>query len=202
MLITRRRETSFRRLLRSLDLEQVGSVLDIGAGGFQGETTTRHLLDVLDAPVTAVELDPGRAAALVERFGDRLEVVCADAFAWDDPRAFDLVVLDIDTPRIPALFEEQLDTGVLERVRPGGVVIAAVVADAEQAFHGPKALPAANEPLIVPFLERHFGTRKLTDEGVKAHYAEHPHYRALALIDKWRRDPANYMAWLALQRRG
>jgi predicted O-methyltransferase YrrM len=200
-LRVRRKSTSFRSLLRALGLRRVDSVLDVGAGGFVGETTTTHLLDLLDAAITAVELDRDRVAALRERFGDRLEVVCGDAFEWDDGRAFDLVVLDIDTPRIPAIFEEHLEGRLLELVRPGGVLIIAIVCDLDQAFHGPKALPSSNEPLIAPFVERHFGSRRLTDRGLKAHYADHPHYRALAMVEKWPRDPGNYIAWLALQRR-
>jgi SAM-dependent methyltransferase len=200
-LRVKRGDTSFRSLIATLDLGHVGSVLDVGAGGFVGETTTVHLADLLTAPITAVELNRERADALAERFGDRLEVVCADAFDWDDERAFDLVVLDIDTPRIPAIFETHLEGKLLDLVRPGGVLISVIVNDAQQAFHGPKALPASNEELISSFLERHFGSRRLTDRGLKAHYADHPHYRALAMVDKWQGDPANYIAWLALQRR-
>jgi predicted O-methyltransferase YrrM len=199
-LRVKRRATSFRSLIAALDLRRVDSVLDVGAGGFVGQTTTTHLVDLIDAPITAVELDPDRAAALTEAFGDRLEVVCADAFDWDDDRTFDLVVLDIDTPRIPAIFEEHLEGRLLALLRPGGVLITVLVNDADQAFHGPKALPASNEQLILSFLERHFGSRRLTDRSLKRHYAEHPHYRALAMVEKWQGDPANFIAWLALQR--
>jgi protein-L-isoaspartate O-methyltransferase len=198
--LSQRPASAFRDLVAELDTNEIGSALDVGAGGFVGATTTEHLLDLLEAPVTAIELDADRAEALSERFGDQLEVVVGDVWKWDEERAFDLVVLDIDTPRIPGIFEEHLEGRMLELVRPGGLVISVIVSDAEQAYHGPKALPAENEAPMVAFLERYFGTRKLTESGVKAQFARHPHYRALALVDKWRGDPANYVGWLALRR--
>src|SRR4051794_41368686 len=89
-LRVRRKSTSFRSLLRALHLRRVESVLDVGAGGFVGETTTTHLLDLLDAAVTAVELHPERVAALEERVGDRLEGGCGGAVKWGDGRALAL----------------------------------------------------------------------------------------------------------------
>ena len=195
-----RTSSAFRDLVAELDTSGVDSVLDIGAGGFVGATTTEHLLDVLDARVTAIELDADRADALRKRFGDRVEVVVGDAWEWDDGRAFDLVVLDIDTPRIPGIFEEHLEGRLLQLVRPGGLVISVIVSDVALAYHGPKAMRAENEPEMAAFLDGYFGTRHLTETAVKERFARHAHYRALALVDKWRDDPANYVAWLALQR--
>ena len=150
--------------------------------------------------VTAVELDADRAAALKERFGDQLDVISADIRDANLGRDFDLVVLDLDSTRIPMIYEELLTGAVTGLVRPGGVVIALVITDTWQAFHGPKAFPLANEELLSSFMDRHFGTRTLSDEFVKSFYADDPHYRALALVDKWRGDPANFIGWLALQR--
>ena len=42
--------SSFRDLLFALDLDDVEGVLDVGAGGFCGETTTVHLLERCGAP--------------------------------------------------------------------------------------------------------------------------------------------------------
>src|SRR5204863_9510606 len=84
---------------------------------------------------------------------------------------------------------------------PNGVVISVLVVDAQQAFHGPKALPIDSEPLHTEFLDRFFGARVLDDRVVRSTFAGHPSLRALTVVDKWRGDPANFVGWIALQRR-
>src|SRR5205807_5733414 len=71
--VPRNSDSSFRDLVAALQLQGVARILDVGAGGFLGETTTIHLLDLFpDAQITAVELDAERADALKEKCGDRM----------------------------------------------------------------------------------------------------------------------------------
>src|SRR4051812_28417177 len=86
-------DSSFRDLVDALQLDAVARILDVGAGGFLGETTTIHLLELFpEADITAVELDEERAKGLEEKFGDRLGVVAGDVEAYAPPAPFDLIV--------------------------------------------------------------------------------------------------------------
>lgn len=194
--------SAFRDLLAALSPRGVRRILDVGAGGFVGDVTTRHLLELCpDAVVTALELRPERVDALRERFaGAPVEVVEGDVreLAADEP--FDLVVIDLDTSVIPLIFDELLD-GVIARVtRPGALVITLVMTDQYQAFFGEKAYPPTDAERHERFMLRRFGALRLTDESLKEQFAGNPRYDALVLVDKWRRDPANFIGWLALRR--
>src|SRR5436190_24126964 len=81
-----RSNSSFRDLLEALHLDGVDTILDIGAGGFCGETTTIHLAELFDAHIVGVEIDAGRAGKLHERFGARVEVVAQDVEEWATDR--------------------------------------------------------------------------------------------------------------------
>ena len=59
-----------------------GPIVELGAGG---GALTRELVR-LGRPLTAVELDPGRAAALRREFGGAAVVVEADLLRWPLPR--------------------------------------------------------------------------------------------------------------------
>jgi 23S rRNA (adenine-N6)-dimethyltransferase len=71
-----------RKLVRTAAIRSGDLVLDIGAGT---GVITRQLL-AAGATVIAVELHPGRADRLRERFGDRITVVQADAADLRLPR--------------------------------------------------------------------------------------------------------------------
>src|SRR2546421_4153499 len=108
--VARSSDSSFRDLVAALQLQGVARILDVGAGGFLGETTTIHLLDLFpDAQITAVELDAERADALKEKFGDRMEVVAGDIEEYAPPEPFDLVVIDLDSQRVPLVFDRLLE---------------------------------------------------------------------------------------------
>ncbi|QTX06188.1 23S ribosomal RNA methyltransferase Erm [Agromyces archimandritae] len=68
-----------------------GPLLELGAGG--GALT--HPLARLGRPLTAVEIDPHRAAELRRRLGRRADVVTADALAWRHPHTPHAVVSNV-----------------------------------------------------------------------------------------------------------
>ena len=196
--------SSFRDLLAAARLSNVRRILDVGAGGFVGQTTTIHLLDLFPAAeIVGLELHEGRARTLDEALGDRVEVV---AMALEDylPTApFDLIVVDLDTGRIPGIFDTLLPGPIARMLPPGGVVVSVIVTDLVGAFdpRNPKGFPPSSRQRIADPLLARFGTPTLSDAVLKSGFAEDPRYRAVASVDKFRGDPHNPVGWLMLQRR-
>ncbi len=195
-------DSSFRDLVAALGGHH-RRILDVGAGGFVGATTTVHLLDLFpDAHVTAVELDPTRADALREEFGERIEVVTADIAEYEAEELFDLIVIDLDTGAVPHIFDVLLEEVLLPLTRPGGLIVTIIVLDLFNAYHGPRPLLARDaEPEMCAFMLRRFGYLYLTDARVKAAYADHGELDPVVTVEKWRADVHNISGWTALRRR-
>lgn len=197
--VPQRSDSSFRNLITALELDP-SRILDVGAGGFVGETTTIHLLDLFpEAKLTAVELDPGRADALRERFGERIEVVTGDVARYLPEQPFDLTVIDLDSSAVPLVFDDLLEQVLVPLTRPGGVIVTNLALDLYNAYHGPRPLlTPENEPLMCAFMLRRFGHLLLTDTRIKAAFAEHSDLTPIVTIEKWPGERANMMGWLAL----
>ena len=192
--------SAFRDLLAALRPAEAKRILDVGAGGFRGDVTTKYLLELFpEAQLTAIELDEQRAEAVRERFGDRVRVVTGDIRTAELTGPFDLVAIDLDSGGIPMVYEELLDGRIAALTRPGATIVAHVMTSHDRAFHGPKAFASGAE-FHEAFMQREFGVLELTDEFTKTHFERNPRYDAIALLDKWRDDPANFMGWLALRR--
>ncbi len=198
----RPRDTPFRRIVAGLGLPRAARVLDIGAGGFVGETTTRHLTDLVDAPVVALERDEGRAAKLAERFGDAIEVVAADAFAYAPADRFDLAVVDLDTGLIPRVFDELLDRLAAGALAPGGHAVVAIVTDLALAYAGPSALHVDGAEPMAAFMRERFGRLRLDAEVLARAYDEAGVWRVVDLVPKYADDPACYVGWAVLRLEG
>jgi len=125
--VPQRSASSFRDLVELLVPVGLRRILDVGAGGFAGETTTVHLLDLFDAEVVGVEVHEGRAAALREKFGDALRVEACRLEAFVDDQPYDLIVLDLDTVGIPGTWTTLLPGPVKQLLAPGGFVAALLV---------------------------------------------------------------------------
>ncbi len=195
--------SAFNDLIGSLDIRPA-RVLDVGAGGFLGETTTRYLLESFPAAeVVAVEHNEERAAALAEKYADtpRLSVV-AQSFFDHESEPYDLVVLDLDSGLVPRIFSELLDGRVFDLLAPSGVVITVTITHAESSFDGgPRSLAPANRMSTGKRLEKIFGTGRIDDVALKSHFEGHPRYRAIVAVDKFRDDQGSPVGWLTLQRR-
>lgn len=194
--------SSFRDLVASLGCTP-RCILDVGAGGFVGETTTVHLIELFPTvPITAVEYVAERIAPLRERFGSRVDVIQADIADYRPDSPFDLVVVDFDLAVLHGRFGIPLDDIFIDLTAPGGILVTDLLIHHHNAFHGPKGTvaPDAEEPLR-EFLEREFGTTVLTPEVLVSRFGDHPTLEPLALVEKWRGDSANFVGWGAFRRR-
>jgi hypothetical protein len=199
--VPERTNSSFRDLVELLVPQKINRILDVGGAGFLGETTTVHLIDLFpEAEITVVELDQARADAMREKFGERLQVVNSAVEDFTHSSAFDLIVVDLDTTRMPGVFD-LLPGKLAELLASNGFVLAGIFTDVEKAFEGDNSLPAANAPLIRPALEERFGTPHITNDVLKSYFDKDPFYEAIVSVDKWRGDEANFIGWLLLRGR-
>lgn len=191
--------SGFRAALKSIDLPANPRVLDVGAGGFLGETTTIHLLSLLDARVDAVEINPDRARALQQKFGDRIRVFSQDFEKFAPGDRYDLIVFDLDSHLIAAQYERFL-TVAAKMVKPGGKIINSIIYDSATAYD-PEAelLNQAGQADYDAFLRRYFGTTRLTPETIDYRLFSEG-FAVLGLIDKWMEDTTKALGWLVLEK--
>jgi cyclopropane fatty-acyl-phospholipid synthase-like methyltransferase len=157
--------SGFRAILKLLHLPRGCRALDVGAGGFLGTTTTVHLIDVLAAEVTALEINPERASKLAAKFGDRLTVVASSFEQYivqlSGENKYNLVVFDIDTPLIPKIFDTMIDAASAV-LTSDGFIISVFIYDIDGTFNcEPPLLSRLGKALQEEFLIGKFGTTKV-----------------------------------------
>lgn len=194
--------SGFRAILKNLDLPKGAYALDVGAGGFAGETTTRHLVDVLDAKIDAVELIPELAQKLEAAFPKgRLNVVVGDIFDFKPPaEPYDILVFDLP------IIGDQIETLIprwLPHLKPGGYVVTDFVYDLAQTFDSRD--PLLNPPRREEFqnlLMHRFGATRVDAVTAQRAYFGTP-LTVRGLVDKWLcRAAFRGFGWLVLQKDG
>jgi predicted O-methyltransferase YrrM len=190
----RRDHSGFLTALTELQLPAGARVLDIGAGGFCGETTTKYLCRFHD-DITAVENDPVLSHALEARY-PQVKVVCADGldFMRKTALSFDLIVIDINLD--DALYSDFLPAAK-NCLPPGGFIIAECIYDHGAAFNprNPRLPLALSEPTRDFMLSR-FGTAKPSLQDYQT--ALGTTFKSLRIIDK-RINIGCGVGWLVLQ---
>jgi hypothetical protein len=193
------RDSSFRSVLVKSGLAKGCRALDIGAGGFVGHTTTRHMLDVLEAQVDAVEIDAALCAKLTERFGNRVNVICKsiDDFDPGDTR-YDLIALDL--PMIPYEFEELIPR-FLPRLNDGGYVVCDFPYDIDATFGGSQPLfDPSYRPEWEAFMLRKFGAIEIDPRTAQRAY-HGSELTVRAILDKWSAlTKRRGFGWIVLQK--
>lgn len=191
--------SGFRALLKCLTPPTKPRVLDVGAGGFLGETTTVHLLDVLDARIDAVENNPDRARALQQKFGSRVSVFAEDFGNFDTAELYDLIVFDLDSDLIGAQYERFLPI-TSRMLKPKGIIIASLIYDSAVAYDpASDLLSPGGRPAYEAFLKRYFGTLKLTS-NILDYRLFGEGFAVLGLVDKWMAERPQALGWLALEK--
>jgi hypothetical protein len=194
--------TGFCEVLSALELPNSPVILDVGAGGFVGSTTTVHLARVPGARIDAVELVPELARKLDEKFAGQINVVNGDFLSYPFDKRYDLVCLDLDSGFIPALFENWLPGKVKEILHPTGAVIVLCFGYAPKSFSPEFGLAEESQILADRFLPRYFGTNVLTPDVVKAAFENNTDYRFISMAGKEFHDGRpETIVWIGLQRR-
>ena len=115
--------TNFEKMLALVPLESNAKVVDIGAGGFEGETTTKHLVDRFDW-VVAVDKNRDRALKLADKFDkEKLGIIVCTLEDFEPLHPYDLMVIDLDEGQIPWIFKEAIPKYGSNIVKFGGYVI-------------------------------------------------------------------------------
>lgn len=114
--------STFKKLLEKLNLKPA-RILDVGAGGFTGQTTTIHLTELYsDAAIVCVERNYVNATRLANKY-PKLDVVHTLIENYEDATPFDLVVLDLASNQVEWVFEELLPNKLLDLLKQDSVVI-------------------------------------------------------------------------------
>jgi protein-L-isoaspartate O-methyltransferase len=198
--VLQRGSSGFRAILKELGLPKGCRALDVGAGGFTGATTTKHLIEVLDAEIDAVELIPELVEKLETTYGSRLNVICADIYDFMPSAPYDLVVLDLP------IMDKQIDELVprfLPHVNPGGYFITCMVYDLQSVFDVKEPLlHHARRGEFETFMTQRFGATRLDPVVAQRAFAGTP-VTVRAVVDKWLcRGEARGFGWLVLQKNG
>lgn len=194
-------DSAFRAIVTRLLVPKGCSTLDIGSGGFLGNTTTRHLVEVLDAEVDAVEIDTELARKLDEKFAGRIKV---HAMAIQDfPRAgrqYDIIVSDL--PMVPWQINE-FAPDWLENLKPGGYYIFCTVYDLVGMFDGKEPLMDRSiRPDFEKFLLERFGTTTIDPRTAQKSFIGSP-LTVRAIVDKWcMKSPRRGFGFIVLQKEG
>ena len=126
---------SFPWILDVLKLNQATSVLDIGSGGFLGESTLKFILNRYSGPITAIEIIHDRVYKLQKKFtNDNLTVIQSDAFDFDYSLKYGLIAVDFDSFIIPRFMNELLPKLSMSLL-PGGVLIGVTIYDHDLCFN-------------------------------------------------------------------
>ncbi|MFI5013591.1 MAG: rRNA adenine N-6-methyltransferase family protein [Hyphomicrobiales bacterium] len=193
---------AFLEVVKALQLPDRADILDVGAGGFAGANTTVHLLKLKDPKIDAIELDSERAKALADKFAGKINVISGDFLTHEFGKAYDLVVLDLDSNIIPALYESWLPGKVKSLLKPGGAVVVLCFGYAPDVPNDSYGLALEIQVVAKAFLQRHFRATSLTPAVVKAFYDADPDYAFVTMLGKsnaWRQPET--IVWIGLRRR-
>jgi hypothetical protein len=105
------------------DLPYAPVSVDVGAGGFNGETTTDHIVELLGGRIIGIEPDPARCRSLEEKYKGRIEVVNGYYGKIGARTPFDLLVIGIGTQLIRDIFSKLLQFGIEGGLKVGGYVV-------------------------------------------------------------------------------
>lgn len=189
---------AFPWLLQALSIPPGARVLDVGAGGFTGKSTTVHLRDI-GARITAVELDSGRAARLQELYPD-IKVIVSDIRLYDYADGpFDLAVFDLDTGLTPLVMKE-LVPAARRHLRPGGLLITMLIYDSEATYGGAQPLLAASgRKFQDDFLNGFYGATRVGVRTAGLAMANHG-FEVLGVVDKYLGASRRGVGWLVLRK--
>lgn len=194
-------QTPFEDLISRLGCPHGCRVLDVGAGGFCGETTTQHLVKYIRGEITAIEINEEKALALKERFYPQVVVINGDFLKYKFDDVFDLIVLDLDAKLIPDMFEIWLNDKVYNLLSSNGIVIVINVGSYENCSDKEKGLNIHIHKLIYDFMQRYWKTLIVDNNVINNKFANDTKYDLVEVVDKWANNPKNIIQWVVLKKR-
>lgn len=191
----------FRAIIKALPIKMGCRALDVGAGGFVGQSTTVHLLELLAAQIDAVELSKERAEKLLERFGNKLQVWAQDIFTFNWPLGkYDLIVMDLDSAVIPLMMENLVPIAK-DHLAQSGYMILVTIYDAEEVYNAENPLlPVGGRDKQIEFMNRYYGTPKLAVETARRVF-EGSNLTVVGIVDKYMGTSRRCVGWLVLQKK-
>jgi len=191
----------FRAIIKALPIETGCRALDVGAGGFVGQSTTVHLLELLAAQIDAVELSKERAEKLLERFGNKLQVWAQDIFTFNWPLGkYDLIVMDLDSAVIPLMMEKLVPIAK-DHLAQSGYMILGTIYDAEEVYNAENPLlPVGGRDKQIEFMNRYYGAPKLDVETARRVF-EGSNLTVVGIVDKYMGTSRRCVGWLVLQKK-
>jgi hypothetical protein len=196
--------SGFAAILNSIDIPKRSTVVDVGAGGFTGRTTTDPLINQGFERVICVERNPQRCDALRKKYGSRIEIREGPYGELGVSCAFELIVFDIDSPLAPLIYDRLIDFAVEDGLIAGGYLVCLVIYDLKAAYSGSvPPLDPRGYASQAEFMRRYFGSETLTEEIVSAAFANHPGFEFVALVDKYLNTSGpRCVGWTVLRRKG
>lgn len=192
--------TSFPWILEKLPIKKNPRILDLGAGGFCGESTLKYYFDLLgDGSIDAIELEPERALRLREKFGSRVNVIESDAFSYAYDGEYDLIVIDLDSGLIPEVMNS-----LLKKLEPfisqNCFLIVLCINDLKACFKLDKPLvDLKTRDLHANFMLEAYGGEVISNVNDFL-YSRKVSLRNVGVVDKFLGIPGCGVGWLILQR--
>ncbi|AIF82013.1 hypothetical protein I862_07295 [endosymbiont of Acanthamoeba sp. UWC8] len=197
------KKTNFENLIEYLDTSLIRNILDIGAGGFVGETTTKHLTNYFkQSKIIALEKRIEACEQLEKKFAGKIEVICGDIANFNKGAPYDLIVIDLDASLITWIYEELLENQLYKLLKPNGYIIAIGIANIKNAkkFFSEEAARTLQEQWC-PFMKKYIKASGMTLENMKIKFHESDKYYVLNVLDKWDKKE-NVVNWVFFQKKG
>ena len=189
-------KSGFQRIIQTLP--KTFSVLDVGAGGLEGENTSQFILDHFDPKnVTGICKNKKQVdlyhAQRAERKEPPVDIIIGDFYSHDfEGKQFDLVVLDLNIEgNIQNDWTEKGLKEVLKLVKLGGYLINYVMMT-DQYGH-----PDETPILIRDAWKKFYGTSDMSPAVVGKRLKQLKDYELFAYSQEERRP---YILWVCLKR--
>lgn len=185
--------SNYKQLLKTAKIPQNGKILDIGAGGFGGQTTTQFLVQLYNPEnITLIEYNKVHFEKL--NMFPKCKKIFGDFFSYDfKEEKFDLISVDLDSILQFGRWEEILkicDTLLTKN----GYIVAYTIADMSKI----KMLNAENENVIKDHLLKAYGIDTvIKKEHLLKYYDKDAEFEFVDSIEK-----NDLIQWILIKRKG
>ena len=191
----------FEGSLTLLPRKKFKSILDVGAGGFNGEVTTKFLFPLSNNPIEAVEIVKEKADLLEQTYGEKIKVFNCDILDFAPKKKYDLISIDLHSNMFPKLFQTWLGSVFAPILRKGGYLVTSCFGFAPDAPSPDFKLSEAIRPEAHEFLNNFFGTSSLDFNSAKLGLEGNTPFQFIGIIGKSGSDNET-VVYLVMQLKG